>query len=506
MILSATSVDTCTKRCDNDGRMPTKRPNSSYGVNEALRHVAGNISTGNAHEALRICRNAIAQFPTEARLYYGLGIALSQAGSPAEAVAAYHNALRLQPAFFEALVNLGAVLSGLGRLPEAVQSLRQATQLHPDVAEVYVNLSNALRENWELDEAIAAGKKSLQIKPGLAVASICLGAALACRGDFDQAITVYRDAIKIRPDFPAAHLNLGLVLLVTGNFAEGWAEYEWRRRCAAAMQPRKFSQPAWMGENLTGKTILLHAEQGFGDAIHFIRYVPMVVEKGGKTILECQPGLVRLFQQIPGIQRVIPAGQAAEPFDVHCALPSLGGVFNTDLDSIPATIPYLAAAPSAVQSWAKRLARSGQRIEIGLAWAGSAENRNDRNRSISLAKFTPLVSSERFRLHSLAVAPPPGDSGVPIVDWSADLKDFAETAALISNLDLVISVDTAVAHLAAAMGKKVWLLLPFPPDWRWMLDRTDSPWYPTVRLFRQQTPGDWDAVIRRLPMRELAQS
>jgi tetratricopeptide (TPR) repeat protein len=352
------------------------------------------------------------------------------------------------------------------------------------------------------DKATAAAEKAIALKPSLAEAHLCLGAALANRGQFDRAIAVYRDAIRIRPEYPAAHLNLALALLVTGNLEQGWPEYEWRQRCAAALAPRQFSQPAWNGENLDGKTILLHAEQGFGDAIHFIRYLPMVAKMGGKILLECQPPLIRLFQNFPGIERIIPAGQASGHFDLHCALPSLPLMFRTALDSIPAPIPYLAADPHAVESWRTRIDQSGKQLQIGLVWAGSSENRNDRNRSIPLAKFSPLANPDRLRFHGLQVAPPPANPGISVIDWSNHIKDFADTAALIANLDLIISVDTSVAHLAAAMGKKVWLLLPFPPDWRWLLDRTDSPWYPTIRLFRQHTPGDWDSVIRGLPVND----
>jgi Flp pilus assembly protein TadD len=480
--------------------MSAKRPNSGTRVNDALKLAAKSISTGKPEEAVNICRKILAQFPNDAKLHYALGVGLTGTGKAEEAIAAYQTAIRLNPDFFEVRVNLGTVLGSVGRFDEALAEFSQAARLRPDVAEIHVNLSNAFRDNWMIDEAIAAAEKALALKPSLAEAHLCLGAALACHGRFDRAKAAYRDAIRIRPDFPAAHLNLALAELVTGNLEQGWPEYEWRQRCAAALAPRRFSQPAWNGENLGGKTILLYAEQGFGDAIHFIRYAPMVAKMGGKILLECQPALVRLFRNFPGVERIVPAGHALGQFDSHCALPSLPLMFRTTLDSIPAPIPYLAAEHQAAESWRMRIDRSGTQRQIGLAWAGSSENRNDRNRSIPLAKFSPLANPDRLRFHSLQIAPPPANVGFPVTDWSTHLKDFADSAALIANLDLIISVDTAVAHLAAAMGKKVWLLLPFPPDWRWLLDRTDSPWYPTVRLFRQDTPGDWDSVIRRLPI------
>ena len=269
-----------------------------------------------------------------------------------EAIDAYRTAIRLNPDLFEARVNLGTVLGSVARFDEAIAEFSQAAQLRPDVAEIHVNLSNALRDNWKIDEAIAAAEKALALKPSLAEAHLCLGAALACRGHFDRAIAVYRDAIRIRPDFPAAHLNLALAELVTGNLEQGWPEYEWRQHCNNLLPPRKFSQPAWNGENLGDKTILLYAEQGFGDAIHFIRYVPLVAKMGGKILLECQPALIRLFQDFPGVERIIPAGQALGQFDLHCALPSLPLMFRTTLDSIPAAIPYLAAESEAAESCA----------------------------------------------------------------------------------------------------------------------------------------------------------
>jgi Flp pilus assembly protein TadD len=482
--------------------MSANQSNSLARVNDALKLAAKSISAGKPREAIEICRAILEQFPGEAKIHYALGVALTQMGKPDEAIAAYRAALRLRPDFFEVRVNLGTVLGGAGRSDEAIAEFSEASRLRPDVAEIHVNLSNALRDSWLIDRAIAESEKALAIKPSLAEAHLCLGAALACKGEFARAIAVYRDAIRIRPDFPAAHLNLALAELVTGNLQQGWPEYEWRQSCSAALQPRRFSQPAWNGDHLGGKTILLYAEQGFGDAIHFIRYAPMVAKLGGKVLLECQPALVRLFQNVPGIERIVAVEQTLGHFDLHCALPSLPLMFGTTLDSIPAAIPYLAAEPQAAEAWRTRIDRSGKHLHVGLAWAGSAENRNDRNRSIPLTKFSPLNSPDRIQFHSLQITPPPAKSGISVTDWSAHLKDFADTAALIANLDLVISVDTAVAHLVGAMGKKVWLLLPFPPDWRWLLDRTGSPWYPTIRLFRQETPGDWDSVIRRLPIND----
>jgi len=484
--------------------MFAKHSDRTAQVSEALKLAAQSVAAGKAGEAVRICRNLLANFPNDARVHYALGVALGHTGQVDPAIDELRQAIRLKPDLFEAHTNLGVLLGNQAKPEEAIAAFAEAIRLRPDVAELHVNLSNALRENWMMDQAIAAAQKAIALKPTLPEAQLCLGTAAACVGRFDRAIDAYRNAIRLRPDFPAAHLDLALAELVTGNLDRGWPEYEWRRQCPAALPPRQFAQATWKGQPLDGKTILLHAEQGFGDAIHFIRYAPLVAARGGRIVLECQPALVRLFGNFPGVGQIVTPGQPLPAFDYQCPLPSLPGVFRTTIATIPATIPYLAADAEAADSWRRRMKPSGEFLHVGLAWAGKADNRNDRNRSIPLERFSPLSAAGGVRFHSLQTAPPPAaggenlSSGIALSDWSALLTDFAETAALIENLDLVISVDTAVAHLAGAMGKAVWLLVPFPPDWRWLLDREDSPWYPTIRLFRRETAGDWDGVIRRV--------
>lgn len=465
-------------------------------VNDALKLVAQKVTAGRPAEAVRLCREMLLHHPTDPRIHYALAIALDLAGNPDESIAEFRRAIALKPDFFEALTNLGTVLSARRRFSEALESYSEAARLQPRIAEMHVNLGNSLRDNWMLDQSIVSAEKAISLKPSLPEAHLTLGGSAACLGQFDRAKDAYRRAIALRPEYPAAHLNLALIELVTGNLRQGFAEYEWRRRCPDAVPPRNFPQPAWTGQPLDGKTILLFPEQGFGDAIHFVRYVPMVAARGAKVILESPPALATLFRKVPGIDRLIIAGEPLPPFDLQCALPSLPAAFQTDLETIPAPIPYLSADPDAIQRWRNRLAPSGTIREIGIAWSGSPTNRNDHNRSIPLQDFAPILSIDRTRFHSLQISPPP--PGFPISDWSAHLNDFAETAALIANLDLIISVDTAVAHLAGAMGKPVCLLIPFPPDWRWQLDRPDTPWYPTIRLFRQPQPNAWTPAIRAL--------
>jgi hypothetical protein len=266
---------------------------------------------------------------------------------------------------------------------------------------------------------------------------------------------------------------------------------------------RKFRQPQWDGGDLAGRTIHLHAEQGFGDTIQFIRYVVPVAQRGGRIVVECQPELKRLVQMMPSVSHVVTTGEPLVDFDVHCPLLSLPLAFGTTLESIPSQVPYLQAGAEDVSKWSRRMAGGASPLKVGLAWSGNKLNRNNHNRSLALGALAALAAVQETTFYSLqkgeaaheARNPP---AGLDLVDWTDDLHDFADTAGLIANLDLVISVDTAIVHLAGAMGKPVWVLLPFAPDCRWLLEREDSPWYPTMRLFRQTSPGDWASVARRV--------
>jgi tetratricopeptide (TPR) repeat protein len=367
--------------------------------------------------------------------------------------------------------------------------------LRPDLAQLHANLSNALRDSWQLDEALAAAKASLNLNPDLPEAHASLGAAMLMLGRFDEAISACRAAIQLKPDLPAAHLNHALAELVTGNLERAWPNYLWWMRCPQVRPRLPGPVSLWDGTRIDGKTILLYSDQGFGDAIQFIRYAPMVAAMGARVVVECPPALLSLFKRCAGADVVLATGSPLPHCDYQCPLASLPALFKTTLPTIPAPIPYLTADSNIIEAWRKRIASTKDTIQIGLAWAGRPENRNDRNRSIAGNKFSPLANMSGVRFHSLQKSREVIPS-LALSNWSELLTDFAETAGLIANLDFIISVDTAVAHLAGAMGKPVWLLVPFPPEWRWMLDRADSPWYPTMRLFRQKTPGDWESVIQ----------
>ena len=298
-------------------------------------------------------------------------------------------------------------------------------------------------------------------------------------------------------------MSLALALLLQGRFAEGWEAYESRRQIRRIARDPGFVQPFWDGSPLGGRRILLTSEQGFGDTIQFVRYAPLVAARGGRVLLQCKPELKRLLAGQCGIEQVVTPGDATPAFDVWCLLMSLPHLLGTTLQTIPAQVPYLTPDPHLIDKWGKRTAHEPAGLKVGLVWAGGAHNKNDRVRSLSLGALAPLAQVPGVRFYSLqkgaasdqARTPP---AGMEMTDWTPELADFADTAALVANLDLVISVDTAVAHLAGAIGKPVWVLLPLSPDFRWLLNRDDSPWYPTVRLFRQPTRGDWASVIERV--------
>ena len=316
-----------------------------------------------------------------------------------------------------------------------------------------------------------------------------------------EAIDLLERALACQPGEPNAEYALAFTELLLGQFDAGWKHYEARLRTGQREFPnRQFAQPRWTSENLAGRTILVHAEQGVGDTIQFVRYLPLVMERGGRVILECQPSLKPLLKNFPGVQAVVAQGEALPPFDVQAPLLSLPGIFRTTLASIPNKAPYL-KVPDGIKL--ELPATSPDRLKVGIAWAGNPVLQSDLVRSLQLTKLSPLFTLPRVSFFSLQVGPASrqlallGDGPKPI-DLGASLSDFAKTAAAIAQLDLVISVDTAVAHLAGALAKPVWLLLPFAPEWRWLLDREDSPWYLSMRLFRQPAPEDWEGVIVRL--------
>ncbi len=396
---------------------------------------------------------------------------------------------------------LGSIYQQKGDLEEAIASYLKAINCGTDAYMAYNNLGCALRLRGDVEGATAAYRKSLEINPDFPAAMNNLGTALRDQGCLDESIAWYRKAIQLNPDFAEAHWNLSFALLLKGDYEEGWEEYEWIWKLKPPM--RNLPQPRWDGTALKGKSILVYAEQGFGDVIQFARYIPLVAEREGTVIVGCQRELKDLLRSVQGVTFVVAFGERVPVFHVQCPLPSLPRLFKTTLDSIPDSMPYLHADRATVEKWKKRIGARTSALKVGLAWAGSAGHLNDYNRSCRLDLFLPIARMPGVQLISLQKEIPPrwasdSLSQLHVLDFMDEVENFLDTAGIIENLDIVISVDTAVAHLAGALGKRVWTLLPYAPDWRWMLHREDSPWYPTMRLFRQPSPGDWKSVIVRV--------
>ena len=454
---------------------------------------------GRLDDAVTAFHTAIGCKPDLVEAQSNLGNALKNLGRLDDAVASYRNAISCKPDFAEAHSNLGNALKELGCLDEAITAHHHAISCKPDFAEAHSNLGTALQELGRLDEAVAAYNTAIRLQPDFAEARSNLGNTLKTLGRLDEAIAAFNAAIACKPDYGNAHFNLGIGLLLSGDLSNGWIEYDWRWR--EGVKERKLqdlSKPQWRGEDLRGRTILLHAEQGLGDTIQFCRYAPLVAARGGRVVMEAPRALLRLLSGLAGVDRLIGTGEPLPAFDFHCPLMSLPTVFGTTLATIPATIPYLPVEEARRRHWQQRLSASAGR-RVGIVWAGNREHKNDRNRSLPFAALAPLWNIPGIRWYSLQVgerradlaAAPPG----VIEDLSPALDDFAETAAALSQLDLVVTVDTSVAHLAGAIGRPTWVMLPSAPDWRWLTERADSPWYPSARLFRQTRRAAWGSVI-----------
>jgi hypothetical protein len=431
-----------------------------------------------------------------------LGLKHYRAGNLVEAENVFRAILARDANDAEALHLLGVIAIDAHQPVAAVELIRRAIAIRPDVAAYHSNLGSALRDAGQLDEAAESCRRAIAINPNHAKAHFNLGQTMRDLDRIDEAIALFEQAVALDPNYARAHYALGMMLLLKGNLARGFREYEWRWQRDNFRSPRRdFPQPQWDGSPLPGKTILLHAEQGMGDAIQLVRYAPLVAPRVGRVIVECHAPLVRSFNRVAGVSEVIAAGESLPPFDIHLPMLSLPLVMGTSsIEQIPHEVPYLHATDHDVAAWRQRLDDLRGRYKVGIMWAGNPRHQFDHLRSIPLETLAPLASMKDVVLISLQKDRPPGAGSqtFELIDRTSELRDFADTAALIANLDLVISVDTSVAHLAGAMGEPVWTLLARAPDWRWMLDRDDSPWYPTMRLFRQRAGGDWDEVIARV--------
>jgi tetratricopeptide (TPR) repeat protein len=462
-----------------------------------------------------ICLNRLARWEDAAQSYYraleiapqnhqthnNLGTLLVDLRRFDGAYKHFKTAIEIKPDFFPAINNLGNTLVDLGRFEEAVSVFDRALLLSPDQVELVCNKANALKALGSFDEALACYDRAIALKPDYVKAHSSRGTCLEDMMRTSEALFSYKNALALQPDYAEAHWNFAINRLRVGDLKTGWVESEWRWKCPALqLQQRDFSQPLWLGaEPIEGKTLLLHSDQGLGDAIQFLRYVPLAAARGARVVLEVDQTLHELCSGLQGVSRIIPKGEALPAFDLHCPLGSLPLAFDTTLDTIPHVTPYLSAGDR-VEAWKERFG-SIDSPRVGLVWSGNPNHSNDRNRSVFLEALLPLLDT-RAQFFSLQRDVRPGDHAVlreckEIVDLGNELGSFAETAAVIQNLDLLISVDTSVAHLAGALGRPVWILLPYVPDWRWQLMRTDSPWYPTARLFRQSETRDWQSVVHQ---------
>lgn len=455
--------------------------------------------------SMKCIRESLSLNPSNAEAYYNLGNIFKDNNLLDEAITCYQNALRIDPTIPHIYINLGYILRHKKLFEESATSYQKALQLDPLNAVTYYNLGNIFQDEDKLDEAIQYFQKAISLDPYFHDAYLNLGIALYDKQQIDRAITCYQEALRLDPDLADAHWNLSHALLLSGKFREGWKEYEWRWKIKelylhSLPKTDNFHQQKWDGSDITGLFILLHAEQGFGDTIQFIRYAPLVAKRCAGVIIECPKALTALLKNVEGISHVIAYGEAKPRFNIHCPILSLPLIFDTTLESIPAKTPYISTDPALVQQWRKIFQNDNSFLNVGLVWA---TDRLPGKKSCSLEIFSPLSQMQGITFYSLqkgeaaaqAKNPP---FGMKLIDYTEEIKDFSDTAALIENLDLIISIDTAVAHLAGAMGKPVWTLLHFTPDWRWMLNREDSPWYPTMRLFRQSSPGDWKSVIAQV--------
>jgi tetratricopeptide (TPR) repeat protein len=458
------------------------------------------IDAGRLEEAAEIYRRILDQYPGDADTHHILGLVYAEQAQWDRAREAIAAAIRRNPQKAIFYRSLADTCQSAGDGAAALTAYKQALQLSPDDADALLNLGNLFHARSEPKKAMACYKKILATRPDHAPALNNIGKVHYDQCDIDSAIKYYNESIQHDAGYAEAHFNRGVAFLLQGDLARGWPDYEWRfkRKNAQRVYPHPLHGRRWDGSPFGGERLLVHCEQGLGDVLHFCRYLPMVKALGGTVILEAQGPLVPLLQTMPAVDEIAvfdPGAPPATKYDRHIPLLSLPLLMRTTLDKVPAHIPYLQADPERTAAWRNRVAAGG--LRVGLVWSGSD---TDPQRACRLADWRPWWANTRIHFYSLqkgAAANQAGalDNAQSMVQLGESLADFSDTAAAIANLDLIITVDTAVAHLAGAMGKPVWVLLPFVPDWRWLLHRSDSPWYPTARLFRQTQSNDWAAVV-----------
>jgi tetratricopeptide (TPR) repeat protein len=460
---------------------------------------------GELGEALSACGRAVALKGDDLEAYLIMARLLLKLERKDQAVAMYELAALAAPARSDVQADLAAALARQGRLEEASAACRKAIDLAPRNVGAWLNLGIIRSRRDDLEGAVEAYRQAVSIDPNSPEAFTNLGAALGSLGRSEAALEASARAVELRPLDAELHYNHAMLLLMAGDLKAGFREFEWRlSHPAPRVRPRSFDVPRWRGEHRQGRTLLIHAEQGLGDSLHFVRFVTRAAATGGPVVLQVQSPLVGLLRDSLDVT-VISRDEAAPPFDLHVPMMSLAFALGITLATISAEVPYLKAVPAKAAEWREKLARYAG-LKVGVVWAGSPGHRHDRLRSLPAEAVLPRLAIPGVQLFSLQKEPREDDRAAleclesRIVDLAPGLASFADTAAAVSAMDLVISVDTAVAHLAGALGKPTWILLPHSLDWRWLYERDDSPWYPSARLFRQTRSGDWTSVLARLPL------
>ena len=433
--------------------------------------------------------------------YFDLGNLHKKKGMLDEAVISYKKSLKINPRSPQVLNNLGNTLREKGQYDEAIQYYEQALRIEPEYINAYSNIGFTYLEMAQFDRAITCFRILLEKYPDYAEAHNALGIAFREIAQFEDALKSFKRALNLNPDLGEARQNLSALFLLLGNFQDAWREYRWFWKLRGPYH--ELQKPLWDGSDITGKRLLLHAGAGFGDTIQFIRYVPFIKERGASIIIGCQKEIGALLKGVAGIDQVIAEGESIPPFDIQSSMFRLPIIFETTTDTIPARVPYIAINPQMIGEWRDRINVDNCRLRIGVIWKGGHGIGMYRYRTCPPEIFSGLSNFNNVAFYSLQIGSNKDEvngalKDLNLIDFTGQIKDFLDTAALIESLDLVISIDTAGAHLAGALGKPVWTLLPHVPDWRWMLEREDSPWYTTMRLFRQPSPGDWASVISKV--------
>ncbi|CCE04224.1 conserved hypothetical protein [Bradyrhizobium sp. STM 3843] len=478
------------------------------------RCAALNSTDAEIHNHLCVCLTELGQLdgarasaeralqinPGYAKAYNNLGIVLKRQDKIEAAIACHRHAIAADPDDADGYANLAVALHQKGELDEALTAARHAVSRAPEHPLVHANLAGLLHGRGDLDGALAASHRAVALAPENPILHTNLAGLLHSKGDIDAALATSRHAVALGPEHPLVRYNHSHLLLLCGDLQNGFADYRWRSRCAE--HSVSVTGPEWQGEPFAGRTLLIFAEQGLGDTLQFIRYLPMVAAKGGAIVLQVQPPLVPLLRALPDVT-VVAQGAPLPPVDLQVALMDLAHVFRTTLDSIPADTPFLKADPDQVETW-RRAVGDVTGLKVGVVWAGSTVHKSDRYRSLAAQALLPRLVMPGVQLYSLQKEPRSADLpvlaalGSAVIDLAPGLNDFSDTAAAVAALDLVISVDTSLAHLAGAMGRPAWVLLPYAQDWRWLRHREDSPWYRSLRLFRQKRPLIWDDVLPRV--------